>query len=300
MKQFLYLDTDIVNSIIAQAEKGLVVQHSSQSSLEEMKNEGKDESVSGKADFGGGFMKMVQTQAELKIDNSFSRAESNTLFSNDVFEKILHDAAFDIAYEYINIKNTDHNCQDSYSMGDYLELKRVYSFIDLKYFEKLFSKEGIKEYVKKLAAEKIEAETKEKVDEYNREVQRKAEKSIKKEVQQAISISNKYYDDIETTIKMFRTVVPYDRLLVSSDGYIIPLDEKYFRVDPTNLGFRYGGAITCVGMVTNIISAESIQNKSDNIFVTLQYTVNNVLRAILPSTDTNLCVIHPIAVYYGD
>ena len=30
MKQFIYLDTDIVTSIIAQAEKGYIIQHTSE------------------------------------------------------------------------------------------------------------------------------------------------------------------------------------------------------------------------------------------------------------------------------
>ena len=38
MKQFLYLDTDIVNSIIAQAEKGIITQRTIEASETKNKN----------------------------------------------------------------------------------------------------------------------------------------------------------------------------------------------------------------------------------------------------------------------
>lgn len=80
----------------------------------------------------------------------------------------------------------------------------------------------------------------------------------------------------------------------------IPLDDRYFRIDAQNLGFKYGGEITCVGMITNIIGEDTDPNDSQNIFATLQFSVNEVLRQLLPTKERNLCVIHPIAVYYGN
>ena len=86
---------------------------------------------------------------------------------------------------------------------------------------------------------------------------------------------------------------------MSQDGYLIPLDDKYFRIDPSNLGFKYGGEMTCVGIVTNIIGESTNPGDSSNIFATMQFTANEALRKILPTTEGDLCVIHPIAVFYG-
>lgn len=88
-------------------------------------------------------------------------------------------------------------------------------------------------------------------------------------------------------------------MLISNDGYLVPLNLKYFRVDPIDLGFKYGGEITCVGMITNIIGKDTNPNDDKNIFATLQFTANEVLRSILPTSQNNLCIVHPIAVYYG-
>ena len=93
--------------------------------------------------------------------------------------------------------------------------------------------------------------------------------------------------------------MPYTRMLISSDGYLIPMDDKYFRIDPKNLGFKYGGEITCVGMITNIIGADTNPEDPKDLFAALQFKVNEILRTILPTNAENLCVIHPIAVFYG-
>ncbi len=63
--------------------------------------------------------------------------------------------------------------------------------------------------------------------------------------------------------------------------------------------YKYGGEITCVGMVTNIIGEDANPCDEKNIFATLQFSVNEVLRSFLPTDEVNLCVLHPIAVFYN-
>ncbi|HIT57184.1 hypothetical protein B5G34_04390 [Flavonifractor sp. An82] len=96
-----------------------------------------------------------------------------------------------------------------------------------------------------------------------------------------------------------RQIVPYTRMLVSPDGYLIPLEDKYFRDNPQTMGFKHGGYVTCVGYVTNVIGETSTPD-SDNIFAQLQFMVNQVLVSILPTREKDLFVIHPIAIYYGE
>ena len=62
----------------------------------------------------------------------------------------------------------------------------------------------------------------------------------------------------------------------------------------------YGGDITCVGMITNIIGKDTNPEDEKNIFASLQFSVNEALRAILPTKEENICVIHPIAIYYNN
>ena len=190
--------------------------------------------------------------------------------------------------------------QDKDEEGNYLEIKRIFDYVDFDYLEGLFQKDGVIDLIKKSTAEKLEESADQLTSSLDREQLRKAGNRIKNELKKTISMNNKQYDDAASMIHAFRSLMPYSRMLISRDGYLIPLDDKYFRIDPSNLGFKYGGEMTCVGMVTNIIGESTDPGDSNNIFATLQFTVNEALRKILPSTESDLCVIHPIAVYYGE
>ena len=123
---------------------------------------------------------------------------------------------------------------------------------------------------------------------------------ISSEIKRTIDEKNKEYDNISDIINAFKKMIPYSRMLISNDGYLIPLDERYFRVNPTSIGFMYGGGITCFGMITNIIGKNTNPEDEKNIFASLQFSINEVLRAILPTKKENICIIHPIAIYYNN
>ena len=135
-------------------------------------------------------------------------------------------------------------------------------------------------------------------DSLTREQLRLAKKSIRDKAQEIIKAQNQEYDDIHDILSMFSKILPYSRMMLSSDGYLIPLEDRYFRINPENLGFKYGGEITCVGIITNIIGEDTNPNDNKNLFATIQFSVNEILRSILPTKKKNLCIVHPIAVYY--
>lgn len=299
MKQFLYLDTDIVNSIIAQSEKGLV-----QGQSEETENSSsKNTQLSGEVEGTGGakipFLSLVKADMNLSLSGQLGKEYVSSSTSKEIISKVLHDAAFDIAYSYIAPQIFDVGRNNSDEYGDYVELTRVFDFVDMDYLENLFSKDGLVDFIKKTSKQKIETEATQSADSLNRTQRRTTGKSIKSEIKKLVADNEKQYDDIYDIIKAFRKLMPYTRMLISHDGYLIPLDDKYFRINPNNMGFKYGGEITCVGMITNIIGADTDPNDPKNIFATLQFTINEVLRKILPTDEENLCVIHPIAVFYG-
>lgn len=299
MKQFLYLDTDIINSIIAQTEKGLVQSLSDEEVSTEMETDSLNASIKGTGTIGGSIVKLAKAEANLSGSLESIEGGSLSSTSRQIISKTLHDAAFDIAYTYISPSEIELQSQSNDETGNYVELTRVFDFVDLDYLEKLFEKDGIIEFIKKTSAEQIEAEAEKVKEGHNREQLRKAGINFKQEIKKAIDANNKQYDDIAVIIKAMRGLIPYNRMLISSDGYLVPLNTKYFRVDPLDLGFKYGGEITCVGMITNIIGEDTNPNDENNIFATVQFTANEVLRKLLPTSENNLCVIHPIAIYYG-
>ena len=299
MKQFLYLDTDIVNSIIAQSEKGLVQEQSEESESNKAKSTHINGGIEGSGATEGSFLKLAKAEASLSLSGELGKEFSFSTTSREIISKVLHDAAFDVAYTYIQPQKfvVGENNSDEY--GEIKAVREHFNLEDMDYLENLFSKNGLVDFLKKTSKDKIETEVNKATDGMNREQLRTAGKAIKSELKKLIADSDKQYDDIHDIIVAFRQLMPYTRMLISHDGYLIPMDDKYFRINPNNLGFKYGGEITCVGMITNIIGADTDPNDPKNIFATLQFTVNEVLRTILPTDAQNLCVIHPIAVFYG-
>ncbi len=298
MKQFLYLDTDIINSIIAQSEQGLITNFSKEN--ESGKNENKvfSTELQGKATANASFWKLAKAEAEgaLGIGFDINKGEHETY--REIINKTLHDAAFDFAYNYINPKEYPLGQSNDDEYGDYIKLNRVFDFVDLSYLEKIFSKDGLLDYLKKDAKKKVEDQLQETEASLTREQLKAAKRAIRENANKLIKSQNQEYDDIHDIITMFRSLLPYSRMLLSVDGYLIPLEDRYFRINPENLGFKYGGELTCVGVITNIIGEDTNPEDEKNVFSTLQFTVNEMLRSILPTKEKNICVIHPIAVYY--
>ena len=297
MKQFIYLDTDIVNSIIAQKDKGLVLETASEHEDTSGDEHGKAGNLTFNGSASGGIWKFAQAQAELSGTGEVSFNKHSQTVLKEIATKTLHDAAFDIAYEQIrgeydlSLENAD--------LGSYVELTQAFEFVDLVYIEGLFSKGSFIDFLKKSEREKIEQKLNESVSsELNREQQRKGGVDVKKEIKKLLDANDKKYDDIAEIIKAIRQMIPYYRMLVSRDGYLIPLEDKYFRDNPQTMGFKHGGYITCVGYITNVIG-ETSDATSENIFSQLQTLVNQALVSMLPTKEKDLFVVHPIAIYYG-
>ena len=299
MKQFLYLDTDLVNSIIAQHGKGLIDAVTTEKE-NITDNEGK-KSVSAKTlgEAGAKIWKLTNAEVKLSLKGSLEGTKSEHDTTKEIIAKTLHDAAFDMAYDAINpiVIDSEKNDVDP---GSYIEMKRVFDFVDFQYLENLFSKDGIVELLKKYEKEKIlKSAENYKENSLNRCNRRNSSgKAVDKNALEIINHSNKQYDEIHEIIKAIGNIIPFERMLVSYDGYLIPTEDKYFRINPSALGFMYGGEIKCVGMITNIIGKDTNPNDEANVFATLQYSMNEVLRQILPTKEENMYVVSPIAIYY--
>lgn len=72
MKQFLYLDTDIINSIIDQTEKGLVQSLSDEEVSTETETDSLNASIKGTGTIGGSIVKLAKAEAE-KVKEGHNR-----------------------------------------------------------------------------------------------------------------------------------------------------------------------------------------------------------------------------------
>lgn len=73
MKQFLYLDTDIVNSIIAQSEKGIITGFSTEEENGEQKSTNKSISGNLEGDAGGKLLKVLMQSLNLISEEALAR-----------------------------------------------------------------------------------------------------------------------------------------------------------------------------------------------------------------------------------
>ena len=51
------------------------------------------------------------------------------------------------------------------------------------------------------------------------------------------------------------------------------------------MGFKYGGTITCIGMVTNLIGEDFAPIDNCNVFEKIQFSANEALRELLPTKE---------------
>ena len=77
MKQFLYLDTDIVNSIIAQSEKGIITGFSTEEENGEQKSTNKSISGNLEGDAGGKLLKVFNAELMQKLPSCATRSSSS-------------------------------------------------------------------------------------------------------------------------------------------------------------------------------------------------------------------------------
>lgn len=295
MKQFIYLDIDIINSIIAQKDKGLVLEMASEHEKSTGSESQSTDALNVDGTISGGLWKLANAEAKIAYSGEVALNSSSQTVSKEIATKTLHDAAFDIAYAQIK---TEYDLKENSTvLGDYIESTQAFEFVDLSYIESILTKEGLIDLIKKTESENIAKEFNVKVEEeFNRTQRRKSEGDVRKEIKKLTDANSKKYDDIAQIIRAIRQVVPYSRMLVSKDGYLIPFEDKYFRDNPETIGFKHSGQVTCVGYITNIISANI---DSTNIFSQLQSMINNSLIGFFPTRNGNLYIVHPIAIYYG-
>ena len=115
MKSFIYLDTDTVNSYIAQIDNGLktLQTQTSQSSSSTEKQSSHTTTAEGEADFsilGKGF------DAKLDYIYNHIKNKTNTNLYSDVETKVLHDNAFHQVVDYLNKNNLFSN--ENIEIGD--------------------------------------------------------------------------------------------------------------------------------------------------------------------------------------
>lgn len=295
MKYFLYLNNDIVNSIISQAEQGLITEFMNESENRSGKTFDKETKVGALAKLSSTFYRFFGAEAEFDYEQSRKTSTKDNHVSKDIVQKTLHDAAYNIAYDYISEQLNRAEVED---LGEYVEITGDFQYIDFKSLVSYFNENGMIDFIKKEELKKIEMQIDTESESLNREARRNNQQEINRRKRAAKDTIDNKYKQIDDIIKLLHNILPCDRMYISNRGYIIPIDDRYLRDYPESFGFKYGGSMTCLGYVTNIIGKDTHLEDNSNVFASLQHGINESLRSILPLSDDNLYIITPIAIYY--
>ena len=296
MRRFIYLDTDTLNSYIAQIYDGLVQtqETETQSSQTSDKQSERTSNIGADTD-----LKVFGKGIEGKIDFTYRHLKdtSNTELISDVQTKLLHDNAFDQLMNYLN----QNNLLSNHNIGDFIEINDEFYIMDLDYYKKIFGDKKFLDFLKKSQRDKIQALLKIQQDiELSQEGANfnEIKKNYTNLSKSKCAESDKSYDDIKDIIDMLYTLVPYRRTLCIADNMVV-LNDKYMRDNINMTSFKFGGKIKVLGYITNRIETATDTDESSGVSPLAQVGIG--LTQIMLSffgQQSSLNIVHPIAIYY--
>ena len=260
MRRFIYLDTDTLNSYIAQIYDGLVQTQET----ETQSSQATDKQSEYTSDLGADAdLKVFGKGIEGKMDFTYRHLKetSNTELISDVQTKL-----------YI---------------------------LYLQYYKNILNQKNFLYFIKKHDRDKIQALLKIQQD-IELEQEGANSNEIKKIytnlAKSKCAESDKGYDDIKDIIEMLCTLVPYRRTLCIADNMVV-LNDKYMRDSIDMTSFKFGGKIKVLGYITNKITTDT--NDSTNISPLAQVGIGlNQIMLSFFGQQSSLNIVHPIAIYY--
>lgn len=296
MRRFIYLDTDTLNSYIAQIYDGLVQtqETETQSSQTSDKQSERTSDIGADTD-----LKVFGKGIEGKIDFTYRHLKdtSNTELISDVQTKLLHDNAFDQLMNYLN----QNNLLSNHNIGDFIEINDEFYIMDLDYYKKIFGDKKFLDFLKKSQRDKIQALLKIQQDiELSQESANfnEIKKNYTNLSKSKCAESDKNYDDIKDIIDMLYTLVPYRRTLCIADNMVV-LNDKYMRDNINMTSFKFGGKIKVLGYITNRIETATDTDESSGVSPLAQVGIGlNQIMLSFFGQQSSLNIVHPIAIYY--
>lgn len=177
-------------------------------------------------------------------------------------------------------------------IGDFLKIKDEMFIVDLDYYKNIFSTDTVLDFVKKSEIEnrlniqiaQIEVTGNGEKANYDKE---KIRKEIKKQV-------DTEYIEIKKIIEAIINIIPYNKFGIMGECLIV-LDDEYFRDKTGVVAYKYGGQMTMLGYLTNIVNS-NITQTDEIIFRTFPSIINTFMLSFFNKTEIK--IIHPVAIYY--
>lgn len=293
MRRFIYLDTDTLNSYLAQIFDGLLQSQETEKSTGKKKEKQNRfaNSLGGQIAFKL-FGKGIDANAQATYEHL--KTVANDEMVRDVQTKIMHDNAFDEFETYLK----NNNLLTSTNIGNFISVEDDFFIFDIAFYQKLFDEKGFVSGLKEIQKDAIQKEAEQKVQEMNHEQRR--EKSLQRKVKEivdaATSKNEEEYDAAEKLINMLSSIIPYPQMMCISN-YVVVLKEQYLRDDLSTAAFKYGGKIKVVGYITNKVVAQADTHVP--AFAAIGNSINALLNIFFENAQ-EMFIVHPIAIYYDN
>lgn len=298
MKRFIYLDTNELNSYIAQIYNGLTTSKEEEKEQSNEKNSEIGTEIGAKGNVSGGIKSFLSLQGDIETGVSAKIDASNTQTIRDIETKVIHDETFD---KFINfIEKNNLIVKENYKVGNFIKHKSSFEVFDLNFFTDWFVKGGFVDFLKNNNEKELRNKAKEEIDKLSNSKAKNIKnspQSIEKIIKEQMKEFSEQYDYIEEVINALKSLLPYEKIIMSDDFFIATSDE-FFRDKPEMIGFKYGGEISFVGYITNKVTYDNDNKVPNDIpLSSIKNLANNAILNVL-GKGKDIYIVHPIAIYY--
>jgi hypothetical protein len=313
------MDTEFLNSFIAQTYDGLVTETSMESAEGVYEDSILEQGENSNSFIEGRFktgeldipliLKSPSGELVTRIQPGTYSSEKVTLSQTEsgkeIISKKLHDNALskfeDFLYENEILKEDNSTVVE----GDFIKIKSEFQIVDFSYLENIINPEKLTEFTHLESLENIK----------NVENQFKAaqKSELKNHLKNQLKLLKSKVDDeiksFKEQLQIIKSAIEYIQDILPSSSFIkmknilLPLKEEFLRGSSKDIVFKYGGKntnvdLTLVGKVTKKITETELP-KFDNHFEFYQFSelINYVLSSmnILNKGDY---IVSPISLYF--
>lgn len=307
MKDFLYLDTDYLDSYLSQINNGLIEKMTNSvtdqnETTNETKGSEKMVEIEGSAEGKLGLPPLVKTKGAGKVKGSYKFPVSTTSFAEteigqSIIAKTVHDDAFNDLLAYIS-ENIDYDLC-SPSINHYFSGEIDFNIMDINYYINFFTSNDIKSVMPKdfdVNSDKMNMlnELDNQFESLAREERRARNKEYEKKKKEIENMDGAKPSDY---LKAFAALFPYSVFLYTDD-LIIPVKDIHLREKPHELLFKYDEKVRILGKITKKIK-KSGQNA--DIFKNMSMMINtltiDMVKMFNDTSSDELYLVSPIAIY---
>ncbi|MCI1284122.1 MAG: hypothetical protein LKG24_05970 [Lacticaseibacillus songhuajiangensis] len=146
MKEFVYLDTRFMNSLLAQLDDGLSIGSHLSTSNAESEEQGTTQSAGANAQGGGSLAGIIKASTALTTQNGINTNNVQSKSASEIIDSIMDDSAFNLLEN--KLQKRTHTNLDNVKEGDFVQLTGKFRFYDFGYLSKITQKDTLNLFLK--------------------------------------------------------------------------------------------------------------------------------------------------------